>query len=74
MATFWLANGVQPKVVSERLGYANVTITLQVYGHLLPNMQAEAANTLDGAFVGDSAAAPRVITASPRASGNRDLA
>ena len=52
MATFWLANGVQPKVVSERLGHANVNITLQVYGHVLPNMQAEAADALDGAFFG----------------------
>jgi len=74
MATFWLANGVQPKVVSERLGHANVNITLQVYGHVLPNMQAEAANALDGAFFGDPAEAPRVTTASPRASGSRDLA
>ena len=59
MATFWLANGVQPKVVSERLGHANVNITLQVYGHVLPNMQAEAANALDGAFFGDPAETPR---------------
>ncbi|CAB1129594.1 conserved protein of unknown function [Candidatus Hydrogenisulfobacillus filiaventi] len=43
MATAWLAAGVSPKVVSERLGHASVAFTLQVYGHVLPNAQAEAA-------------------------------
>ncbi len=47
MATLWLTNGVPIKVVSERLGHANISITLQVYGHLLPNMQAEATQKMD---------------------------
>lgn len=47
LASYWLANGVPVKVVSERLGHANIAITLQVYGHLLPNMQAEAADKMD---------------------------
>lgn len=47
MATLWLTNGVPIKVVSERLGHANISITLQVYGHLLPNMQAEATQRMD---------------------------
>lgn len=48
MATDWLLAGVPIKVVSERLGHANIAITLQIYGHLLPNMQAEAAEQMDG--------------------------
>ncbi len=40
MATAWLTEGIPVKVVSERLGHANISITLQIYGHLLPNMQA----------------------------------
>lgn len=48
MATDWLLAGVPIKVVSERLGHANIAITLQIYGHPLPNMQAEAAEQMDG--------------------------
>ncbi len=51
MATFWLANGVPVKVVSERLGHANISITLQIYGHLLPNMQADAADEMEALFL-----------------------
>lgn len=49
MATAWLTADppVPVKVVSERLGHANINITLQIYGHLLPNMQHEAADRLD---------------------------
>ena len=47
MATLWLTNGVPIKVVSERLGHANISVTLQIYGHLLPNMQAEATQKMD---------------------------
>lgn len=43
MATHWLASGINPKVVSERLGHASVAFTLQVYAHALPNQQAEGA-------------------------------
>lgn len=43
MATHWLASGINPKVVSERLGHASVAFTLQIYAHALPNQQAEAA-------------------------------
>lgn len=46
-ATLLLLAGVHPKVVSERLGHASVSITLDVYSHVLPNMQQEAAERLD---------------------------
>jgi integrase len=42
-ATLLLRNGVPIKVVSERLGHANAMITLGVYAHVMPGMQAEAA-------------------------------
>lgn len=51
MASYWLANGVPVKVVSERLGHADIRITLQVYGHLLPHMQAEAAEQMDALII-----------------------
>jgi len=36
-----LKAGVNPKVVSERLGHANISITLDIYSHVLPGMQEE---------------------------------
>jgi integrase len=39
--------GVNPKVVSERLGHADVTITLNIYSHVLPTMQRDAADRLN---------------------------
>jgi integrase len=39
-----------PKVVSERLGHASVTITLDTYSHVLPTMQKAAAEKLDKLF------------------------
>jgi integrase len=42
-ATLLLAKGVPVKVVSERLGHASPTITLQVYAHVLPGSQRDAA-------------------------------
>lgn len=42
-----LRQGVHPKVVSERLGHSTVGITLDVYSHVLPRMQEEAAQRID---------------------------
>jgi integrase len=46
-ATLLLKAGVHPKIVSERLGHASITLTLDTYSHVLPGMQDEAANKLD---------------------------
>lgn len=43
-ATLLLADGVPVKVVSERLGHANATITLTVYQHVHPGMGRQAAD------------------------------
>jgi integrase len=45
-ASFMLGAGVHPKVVSERLGHASVNITLDTYSHILPGLQAAAAEAL----------------------------
>ncbi|MDZ4250684.1 MAG: site-specific integrase, partial [Candidatus Nanopelagicales bacterium] len=47
-ATLALQSGVHPRVVQERLGHSNVTITLQVYSHVVPLMHDEAAATVAG--------------------------
>lgn len=49
-ATQLLRNGIHPKVVSERLGHATVGITLDVYSHVMPGMQEEAALRTDVAL------------------------
>jgi integrase len=46
-ATLLLKAGVPVKVVAERLGHASPGFTLNVYQHVLPGMQAEAAETFD---------------------------
>jgi integrase len=38
-----MEQGVNPKIVSERLGHASVVITLDTYSHVLPGIQEEAA-------------------------------
>ena len=42
-AALSLQAGVYPKAVSERLGHASVSITLETYSHAIPAMQEEAA-------------------------------
>ena len=46
-ASLLLNNGVPVIVVSRRLGHARASITSDVYGHLMPNMQDEAAEMID---------------------------
>lgn len=50
MATLMLSQGEHPKVVSERLGHATVGITLDLYSHVLPGLQAAAADRLASAL------------------------
>jgi Site-specific recombinase XerC len=45
-ATLALQAGVRPKVVSERLGHATVSITLDTYSHAIPAVQEEAATLI----------------------------
>jgi integrase len=49
-ATHMLASGVHPKVASERLGHSKIGITLDLYSHVLPGMQADAVSRVDAAF------------------------
>jgi integrase len=51
MATQWLSGGKSPKMVSERLGHSNVGFTLQVYGHVLPHDEVQAAYEMENQLV-----------------------
>jgi integrase len=58
-ATLMLGQGVHPKIVSERLGHASVNITLDTYSHVLPGLQAAAAEALDSILTEPLAEATR---------------
>jgi integrase len=49
-ATQLLASGVHPKIAQERLGHANIGTTLDLYSHVMPGMQNDAASRVDVAL------------------------
>jgi integrase len=49
-ATLLLSKNVNPKVVSEMLGHANVSVTLDTYSHVLPHMQDGAVDAMDSSL------------------------
>ena len=52
-ATLMLASGVPPKVAAERLGHADATLFSNLYSHVTPTMQRDAANRIGEALFGD---------------------
>jgi integrase len=46
-ATLLLRQGVNPTFVQELLGHADITLTLNVYSHVLPDMADQAAVAMD---------------------------
>ncbi len=46
-ASLMIAAGVDAKALSTYMGHANIAITLDRYGHLMPGNEAEAAGLLD---------------------------
>jgi integrase len=52
-ATILLAMGVNIKVVQELLGHSQVTVTLGIYGHVLPGMQGEALRKMEELLRGE---------------------
>ena len=51
-ATLLLQAEVHPKVVQEMLGHSSIAITLDIYSHVVPGMQDEAARRLDTVVFG----------------------
>jgi integrase len=49
-ATMMLGLGENPKIVQERLGHAQISLTLDTYSHSLPTMQRAAADRIDSAL------------------------
>ena len=61
--TLLIKAGVPVKVVSERLGHANIAFTIETYQHVLPGMQADAARTFEALVA--AASAGRATAATP---------
>jgi integrase len=51
-ATILLKNGAHPKIVQERLGHSSVNVTLDVYSHVLPNMQEALLQSIGNSITG----------------------
>ena len=49
-ATILLGMGVHPKVVQELLGHSSISMTMDIYSHVLPSMQQEAMGKMDDLF------------------------
>jgi integrase len=47
-----IAAGIDILTISRRLGHANPSITLGVYGHLYPNTDDRAAQVIEARFAG----------------------
>ena len=58
-----LAAGIPAKIVSERLGHATIQITLDTYSHVLPGLDAQAAETVARLILGDGPASTDVSKA-----------
>lgn len=50
-ATLALQAGIHPKVVQERFGHANISITLDTYSHVTAGLHEEAAEMVAALFV-----------------------
>jgi integrase len=49
-ATPLLTKGVHPKIVSEMLGHSSVSITLDVYSHVIPSLGDVATSAMEDAL------------------------
>ena len=49
-ATLLLAQGIPPRVIMETLGHSQISMTMNLYAHVLPTLQREAADRMDELF------------------------
>ena len=50
-ATLLMKQGTNPKVAQERLGHSNISVTFDVYSHVVPGMQELAAMEFDETLI-----------------------
>jgi integrase len=61
-ATLALKAGISPKIVSEKLGHANIKMTMDVYSHVLPGMQEDGERLLEELLRKEEALADSLAT------------
>ena len=61
-ASLLLAQGVELKVVSEILGHAQISITADLYVHILPALKKDAAERMDAILAGVKYSMPRWLS------------
>jgi integrase len=68
-ASLMMAAGVNAKALSTFMGHANIAITLDLYGHLMPGSEAQAATLLDAYLAREigGTVAPTVARTTPAA-------
>jgi Phage integrase family len=66
-ATAALKAGIPAKVISERLGHASVAFTPQVYGHVIPGMDADAVATVADLILAGTGKGPGTVVPDPSA-------
>ena len=49
-ATLLLGMGTHPKVVQEILGHSQISMTMDIYSHVMPSMQKDAMTKLNAAL------------------------
>jgi integrase len=49
-ASHMLASNIHPKIVQERLGHSTIATTMDIYSHLMPNIQRDAVERVDEAL------------------------
>jgi integrase len=64
-----LAAGVPAKVISERLGHATIAVTMDIYSHVLPGLDREAADTVARLILGGGSGVSEAFVSKPLASG-----
>ena len=67
-ASLLLAQGVAPRVVMETLGHSQISLTLDTYSHLIPELGRQAARRMDE-LLAIEPAAPSVAEGSGQGSG-----
>ena len=67
-ASLMLNHGIPVLIVSKRLGHSKPSITLDVYGHLIPSKQEEAAQLMDDLMTDEMALTAHELRAPVRVS------
>ena len=61
-ASLLIAAGAHPKAIQTHLGHRDITTTLNVYGHLLPSVEASLTAALDSTYEAAQVAEPEPTT------------